>query len=89
VADLSKSEGLEGLIEYINNNHKDVDILVNNAGRSIRRSALATVDRMHDLERTMGINYFAPAKLTLGVLPHMVSRGGGVSVSSIFCILCQ
>ena len=37
-----------------------VDILVNNAGRSIRRSVLESVDRFHDYERTMALNYIAP-----------------------------
>lgn len=54
-----------------------VDILVNNAGRSIRRSVLDSVDRFHDYERTMAINYFAAVRLTLGLVPAMVAAGRG------------
>ncbi|MDO9494338.1 MAG: SDR family NAD(P)-dependent oxidoreductase, partial [Nocardioides sp.] len=48
-----------------------VDYLVNNAGRSIRRSLHLSYDRFHDVERTMAINYLAPVRLTLGLLPAM------------------
>ncbi|WP_024795067.1 SDR family NAD(P)-dependent oxidoreductase [Tomitella biformata] len=54
-----------------------VDVLVNNAGRSIRRSVLESVDRFHDYERTMAINYFAAVRLTLGLVPAMVEAGRG------------
>lgn len=54
-----------------------VDILVNNAGRSIRRSVLDSVDRFHDFERTMAVNYFAAVRLTLGLAPSMVAAGRG------------
>lgn len=53
------------------------DILINNAGRSIRRSAFDAVDRVHDYERTMALNYFGPVRLTLALLPAMRARGGG------------
>ncbi len=52
-------------------------MLVNNAGRSIRRSIALSYDRMHDFERTMAINYFAPVRLMLGLLPGMVAQRSG------------
>ena len=54
-----------------------VDILVNNAGRSIRRSIVDSLDRMHDFERTMALNYYGPVALTLGLLPPMLERRDG------------
>jgi NAD(P)-dependent dehydrogenase (short-subunit alcohol dehydrogenase family) len=65
--------------------HGGVDILINNAGRSIRRSIERSYDRFHDFERLMAVNYFAALRLSLGVLPDMVRRGGGhiVNISSI------
>jgi NAD(P)-dependent dehydrogenase (short-subunit alcohol dehydrogenase family) len=62
-----------------------VDVLVNNAGRSIRRSIELSYDRFHDFERTMQLNYFAAIRLTMGLLPSMIERGGGhvVNISSI------
>jgi NAD(P)-dependent dehydrogenase (short-subunit alcohol dehydrogenase family) len=62
-----------------------VDILVNNAGRSIRRSLALSYDRMHDYQRTMQLNYFAPVQLILKFTPGMRERGFGqvINVSSI------
>jgi len=62
-----------------------VDVLVNNAGKSIRRSVANSVDRFHDFERTMRINYFAPVALVLAALPGMRERRSGhiVNISSI------
>ncbi|WP_370247210.1 SDR family NAD(P)-dependent oxidoreductase [Nocardioides sp.] len=60
-----------------------VDYLVNNAGRSIRRSLVLSEDRFHDVERTMAINYLAPVRLTLGLLPGMRERGFGHVVNIV------
>jgi short-subunit dehydrogenase len=60
-----------------------VDILVNNAGipkrRHVTRLDAATVTSV------MAINYLAPVRLTLALLPHMVAKGSGriVNVSSV------
>lgn len=58
-----------------------VDVLVNNAGRSIRRRIIDATDRLHDYQRTMALNYFAPVQLTLGLLPGMIERGRGQIVN--------
>jgi short-subunit dehydrogenase len=65
--------------------HGHVDILVNNAGKSIRRSVDRSYDRFHDYQRTMQLNYFAPVKLILDLLPTMRDRGSGhiINISSI------
>jgi short-subunit dehydrogenase len=57
--------------------HGHVDILINNAGKSIRRSVNRSYDRFHDYQRTMQLNYFAPVKLILDLLPLMRARGSG------------
>ena len=49
-------------------------MLVNNAGRSIRRSVMLSIDRFHDYERTIQLNYLGTIKLILGLLPHMKER---------------
>ena len=49
--------------------HGGVDILINNAGRSIRRAIENSFDRFHDFERTMQLNYFGCAEVTMGFLP--------------------
>ncbi|HEX4723770.1 MAG TPA: SDR family oxidoreductase [Pseudonocardiaceae bacterium] len=75
--DLTDAEAVDALVKQVLADHDAVDMLVNNAGRSIRRSVHLSVDRMHDFERTMTLNYFAPVRLTLGLLPHMRARGFG------------
>ena len=75
--DLTDEDSVKALVEAVLDEHGGVDMLVNNAGRSIRRSLSASYDRMHDFERTMEINYFAPVRLMLGLLPSMVEQGEG------------
>ena len=75
--DLTDPDSVDALVRDVLDAHGGVDMLVNNAGRSIRRSIRLSWDRMHDFERTMAINYFAPVRLMLGLLPGMVERGDG------------
>ncbi len=84
-ADLSDNDSIDTLVETILAEHAVVDMLVNNAGRSIRRSVMLSIDRFHDYERTIKLNYLGTIKLILGLLPHMKERGFGhvVNVSSI------
>ncbi|MGA3362276.1 MAG: SDR family oxidoreductase [Solirubrobacteraceae bacterium] len=83
-ADLSDRESIESLVERVLAEHP-VDVLVNNAGRSIRRSAMLAEHRFHDYERTMALNYFGAARLSMALMAHMRERGGGhiVNVSTI------
>jgi NAD(P)-dependent dehydrogenase (short-subunit alcohol dehydrogenase family) len=84
-ADLSDMDSIDELVGRMLNEHVAIDVLVNNAGRSIRRSLALSLDRFHDYERTMQLNYFGAIKLIMGLLPHMQERGSGhvVNVSSI------
>lgn len=84
-ADITDESAVQTLIKSIIAEHDHVDVLVNNAGRSIRRSTLNSVDRSHDYQRTMAVNYFGAVYLTLALLPHMVERQAGhiVNVSSV------
>jgi NAD(P)-dependent dehydrogenase (short-subunit alcohol dehydrogenase family) len=84
-ADLSDMDSIDELVGRMLNDHVAIDVLVNNAGRSIRRSLALSLDRFHDYERTMQLNYFGAIKLIMGLLPHMQERGSGhvVNVSSI------
>ena len=75
--DLTDATAVEKLLARVLDQHGGVDLLVNNAGRSIRRSLSSSYDRMHDYRRTMEINFFAPVRLMLGLLPGMVERGDG------------
>ncbi|SHH10117.1 SDR family oxidoreductase [Streptoalloteichus hindustanus] len=79
--DLTDGEAVDALVKRMVSDHTadggGIDMLVNNAGRSIRRSLRQSGDRPHDFERTMAINYFAPVRLVLGLLPHMAARRFG------------
>ena len=79
VCDLSDEASIAALIDDLDT--VDVDVLVNNAGRSIRRTIVDSTQRLHDFQRTMQLNYFAPVQLTLGLLPGMVERGQGQFVN--------
>ena len=83
--DLSDPEACAELVRRVLDEEGRIDVLVNNAGRSIRRSVADSVDRFHDFERTMRINYFGAVALILAVLEHMKERGDGhiVNITSI------
>jgi short-subunit dehydrogenase len=78
-ADLSSSDEVDALAESVMAKHGGVDVLIHNAARSIRRPIIDSVDRFHDYERTMALNYFAPVRLTLRLLPSLRERSGVVS----------
>jgi NAD(P)-dependent dehydrogenase (short-subunit alcohol dehydrogenase family) len=54
-----------------------IDILINNAARSIRRPLAESLERWHDVERVMQLNYYAPLRLIRGLAPGMIERGDG------------
>ena len=78
-ADLSSFDEVDALAEAVLAQHGGVDVLVHNAARSIRRPVVASMDRFHDYERTMALNYFAPVRLTLRLLPSLIERSGTIS----------
>lgn len=83
--DLTDMDDIEKTTSKIIADFDYIDILINNAGRSIRRSVHESVNRFHDFERTMDINYFGAVKTILCFLPMMISRQTGqiVNISSI------
>ncbi|HVE49650.1 MAG TPA: SDR family oxidoreductase [Casimicrobiaceae bacterium] len=83
--DLADMAALDAMAKRVLAEHGTVDFLVNNAGRSIRRAVLNSIDRFHDYERTMQLNYFGAVRLILAFLPSMVEqkRGQIINISSI------
>jgi NAD(P)-dependent dehydrogenase (short-subunit alcohol dehydrogenase family) len=83
--DLSDMNAIDAVAKKILADHGGVDFLVNNAGRSIRRAVINSIDRFHDFERTMQLNYFGAVRLILAFVPKMVERKRGhiINISSI------
>jgi NAD(P)-dependent dehydrogenase (short-subunit alcohol dehydrogenase family) len=76
-ADLSDLEAVDDLVARVERDLGGVDILINNAGKSIRRPLAESLDRWHDVERTMTLNYYSPLRLIRGFAPGMIERGDG------------
>lgn len=83
--DLSDPERCREMIDRVVTDHGCIDLLINNAGRSIRRSVVDSLDRFHDFERTMKLNYFGAIALIMAALPSMRERGNGhiINITSI------
>src|SRR6202044_3652773 len=75
--DISDMDAVDALAADVERRLGGVDILINNAGRSIRRPLAESLERWHDVERTMTLNYYSPLRLIRGVAPGMLQRGDG------------
>jgi short-subunit dehydrogenase len=83
-ADLRDAAQLEALHAFIRELPNQPDIVVSNAGLSIRRAIFDSLDRAHDFDRTIAINYTAPLRLLLGLIPGLRSNGGQIiNISTI------
>lgn len=83
--DLNDMDAIDFVSKQIISSVDHIDILINNAGRSIRRAVHESIDRFHDFERTMQLNYFGAVRLVLNILPQMMHRKNGqiINISSI------
>jgi len=83
--DLADPDSIDACAKAILADNASIDALVNNAARSIRRPILESLDRAHDYERTMQLNYLGAIRLTMALLPRFVEQGHGhvVNVSSM------
>lgn len=75
--DLSDLDAVDALVADVERDLGGVDVLINNAGKSIRRPLAESLDRWHDVERTMTLNYYSPLRLIRGFAPGMRARGDG------------
>ena len=86
--DLTNPAEVQGLLEKLHQLPNGIDIVVNNAGKSIRRSIFDSLDRLHDFQRTMNLNYFGPVQLILSLIPVLVARQGQViNISAVNVLL--
>lgn len=83
--DLRRPDKVDQAAETILSHHGPPHIVVHNAGKSIRRSLFHSLDRAHDFERTMAVNYLGPVRLQLALTQAMLERREGhiINVSSV------
>ncbi len=82
VADLGDLERAEQVALEAWDAFGHLDCLVNNAGVPLRRHTTALSGS--DIEWVMRVNFLAPARMTLALLPRMIDRGAMiVNVSSV------
>ena len=83
VADLADTDAVGPLAVAAWDGLGGIDVLVNNAAVPKRRAVTALAPS--DVESVMAVNFFAPMRMTLAVLPRMLERGEGmiVNVSSV------
>jgi len=75
--DVSDMDAVDALVADVEGRLGGIDILVNNAAKSIRRPLAESLQRWHDVERTMALNYYSPLRLIRGLAPGMLERGDG------------
>ncbi|MDX1804376.1 MAG: SDR family NAD(P)-dependent oxidoreductase [Alcanivorax sp.] len=83
--DLSDNDAIGACAARILADHPRIDALVNNAAHSIRRPIEQALERLHDYERTVQLNYIGAVAMTLKLLPRFIEQGHGhvVNVSSL------
>jgi short-subunit dehydrogenase len=83
VADLADTDSLAALARQTWDDLGGIDVLINNAAIPKRRPV--TDLEPGEVEDVMRVNFFAPMRLTLALLPRMLERGSGliVNVSSV------
>lgn len=87
-ADLRNAEQLTSLLSFLHQLPDGIDIIVSNAGLSIKRSIQDSLERSHDFNRTMAINYFAPVQLLLSLIPILKKKQGHIiNVSTVNALL--
>ncbi|MCV7402041.1 SDR family NAD(P)-dependent oxidoreductase [Mycobacterium fragae] len=83
VADLGDTPAVGELALQVWDVLGGIDVLVNNAAIPKRRPVAEL--KPDEVETVMRVNFFAPMRLTLALLPRMLARGSGmiVNVSSV------
>ena len=80
--DLRDREKLEQLCQKLRETLPRLDYFFCNAGKSIHRKINDAVDRLHDYDRTMDLNYRSLVALSLAILPALKASKGRIIYSS-------
>jgi short-subunit dehydrogenase len=87
-ADLYREEETDRVLDQLKALPEGIDVFVNNAGKSIMRPLMESLERYHDVTRTNSLNYLAPVKLLLGLMPILIQKKAQIiSVSAINVLL--
>lgn len=87
--DLTKSEELDKLTLFIENEHSDLNILINNAGIQYNYSFSEAQQLLQKIAYETNINFLAPVTLTALLLPILESNSNAaiVNVTSALAIV--
>ena len=80
--DLTQRDELDAWCETLKKELPHVSFLFCNAGKSIKRSISSSLDRMHDFDRTMDLNYRSMVALSLALIPSLREVGGRIVYTS-------
>ena len=80
--DLRDREKLELLCQKLKETLPQLDYFFCNAGKSIHRKITDALDRLHDYDRTMDLNYRSLVALSLAILPALKASKGHIIYSS-------
>lgn len=80
--DLRDREKLELLCQKLKETLPQLDYFFCNAGKSIHRKITDALDRLHDYDRTIDLNYRALVALSLALLPALKASKGSIVYSS-------
>jgi len=79
--DISRSEDIKKVENFVSENWTSVDILINNAGKFLNKPFLETSE--DTFEEVYKVNVLGVAALTRAVLPKMLKGGHVLSISSM------
>lgn len=84
-ADVGTEDGVESIIQHVQERLGGVDILVHNAGADGNEQVPPLEQKQQVWDLVMGVNLFGPARLDRELLPGMVAReqGAVIHVSSL------
>ena len=80
--DLRLREQLDALCSTLRDRFPYVSYLFCNAGKSINRTINDSIDRMHDFDRTMDLNYRSMVALSLALMPALREAKGRIVYTS-------
>lgn len=80
--DLRDREALNQLCADLHQQLPQIDFLFVNAGKSIHRKLTESLDRLHDFDRTMDLNYRSLVAMSLALQPNLKAAKGRIVYTS-------